>query len=469
MAIKLQIANGFYKSKSLPLSHQECVNFYPSIPEVQGTLAEAMLFGTPGIYSVASSVNPREINRGAHAMDGIPYFVNGGYLYSLDSAYTVTQIGAISGTGRVSMADNGTQLMILVPGGTGYIYTVAGGLSTISDGDFSASGNPLHVVFIDGYFAATTDEKKWIISALNDGTSWNALDFGSAESDPDGAVAPVVAQNMAFIAGSRTTEGYQNVGGVGFPFQRSGVFLDKGCFAPFSIVNSGGTFAMVGGGKNESPAIWLYSGNNFKKISHTAIDAYLSSLSADVIYGSFGFSYASGGGYFIGFTFEGATTFVYDLSSGAWHERRSRVEEVDSRWRVNSIVEAYGKTLVGDSYDGRIGILDEDVYGEYGGDIIRTFTTQVFDDAGDPFALSKVELTVESGVGNATVPNPTMAMSCSRDGKTFNYERVRSIGAIGEYDRLGIWRGVGRFPRFGYLRFRLSGQFKPVVIKVEVE
>ena len=80
-----------------------------------------------------------------------------------------------------------------------------------------------------------------------------------------------------------------------------------------------------------------------------------------------------------------------------------------------------------------------------------------------------MDATFESGVGNAEVPEPKVSMSVSRDGRTFDFERLRAIGRVGEYGQRVIWRGIGRFPRFGYLRFRLSDPVKPVIIKVEVE
>ena len=133
--------------------------------------------------------------------------------------FSTTILGTIPGNGRVFIADNGTQLMILVPGGSGYIYNESDtpAFQQITDPDFNANGNPQHLCFIDGYFACTTDSKKWIVSALNNGLSWSALDFASAESDPDAIVAAAVIQNQIFIMGSETTEGYANIGGSGFP------------------------------------------------------------------------------------------------------------------------------------------------------------------------------------------------------------------------------------------------------------
>ena len=75
------------------------------------------------------------------------------------------------------------------------------------------------------------------------------------------------------------------------------------------------------------------------------------------------------------------------------------MNETEERCRINSVVESYGRVCVGDSYDGRIGRFDVAEYGEYDNDIERQFTCQVFDSKGKQFTINKVELTIESGVG----------------------------------------------------------------------
>ena len=474
MATPLPITNGFYVSKSLPISHQECTNWYPSQVEVLGLSAEVLL-GIPGITELATTGIIQQINRGAHVKNGIPYFVNGDALYKLNrsiaagvESFSTTTLGTITGSGRVSMADNGTQLMILVPGGNGYIYNEDAGtpFAQITDVDFTANGNPQHVRFIDGYFAVSTDSKKWIISALNDGLAWSALDFGTAESDPDVIVAPVVVKNQIFITGSETTEGFQNLVSTGFPFQRNNIFLDKGCFAPFSLVKSSGTFFMVGGGTDEGPAVWQFTGNNFQKISTTPIDTILAGYSDAELGTAFGWSYAQDGAYFVGFSLPDRS-FVFDLTTQKWHERKSQVNEATTRWRVNSIVTAYGRLLVGDAVDGRIGELDTDVYTEYGENIIRIVSTQPFTNQGNGIRVPILELTMEAGVGNSDVPDPVISLAFSKNGKTFGYERTRKIGKIGESTRRVFWRKNGRFARFVVARFRLSDAVKPVIIKLE--
>jgi hypothetical protein len=471
----LPIANGFYTSKSLPISAQECINWYPNINEVPA-LNQETLFGTPGLIELDSSGTVLNENRGAHEMAGIPYFVNGGILYKLTetvvvgvATYTLVNIGAISGTARVSMADNGTQLLVLVPGGTGYIYNhVTDVLVTITDGDFDANGDPQFVVFIDSYFVCTTDTKKFICSAPNDGTSWNALDFGTAESDPDEIVAPVVFKNQLFISGSHTIEAFQNIGGTDFPFQRTGLFLQKGVYAPYSLINVQDSFMFIGGGENESPAIWGLSGNSTAKVSTIAIDSILHDLTESEVSSIFAWTYAQDGAYFVGFTLPN-TTLVFDITTKRWHERRSMVQGESTKFRVSSMTQGYNKVLCGDTVDGRIGQLDITIYSEYGENIIRRVATQPFQSNMNAILVPSIELTVESGVGNDDVINPAMTMERSSDGKTWSDPRSRSIGKIGDYKRRAIWRRNGRVGRFELFRFTLSDQVKPVIIQLTAD
>ena len=475
--VELPIANGFYESNSLPIAAQQCLNWYPNIPQAPA-LSDGTLFGTPGIEQLTTTGTIAQINRGAHVMGDFPYFVNGNSLYRLDrtinpdltETFSTTVLGTITGSGRVSMADNGIQLMILVPGGSGFIWNESTlTFSTITDADFTANGNPQHVVFVDGFFSVTTDTKKWIISAINNGLSWNALDFATAESDPDFIVAPVVVRNQVMITGSETTEGFQNVpNGAGFPFIRSNIFLDKGCFAPFSIISVNNTFMMIGGGTNESPAVWMFTGNGFQKISTTAIDNELSKLTDSQVDDAFAVQYAEAGHYFVCFT-TGVNTFCYDLTTQRWHERGSEVDKSDVQWRVSAIVTAYGRLIVADNQDGRIGEMDSDLFMEYGGAIKRIVASQPFANIGNSIRVPMIEITTESGVGNSDRIDPVISMDISDNGKTFTYERSRPLGKVGEFSRRAIWYKNGRFPRFRILRFKMSDPVKPVIVKLEAK
>jgi len=478
--VPLPIANGFYQSDSLPISAQQCINFYPNIVQAPA-LSQETLFGTPGLsQEVTTGISTSEINRNSHKLGKTPYFVNGTTLYRVNSDFTRTSLGTIEGTGRVSMADNGTQLMILSPGGKGYIFVEAGDVLTeIVDVDFTTTnGKPQHVVFIDGLFCASTDSKKFIISEINNGLAWNSADVGTAEADTDDIVAPIVYRNQLMMGGGITLEGFNNQPvGADFPFQRSGLFIPVGVDSPFSIVKANKTIFWVGGGEDESPAIWTMVGNTAEKISTTAIDTLLQKLTEAEVADIFAYSYAQKGAYFVAFNLPDTTLF-YDTTKvknftpdNRWHERKSVVVPAGgvpktTRFRVNSLVTAYEKVLVGDSQDGRIGSMDIDIFDEYDDNIIRTFTGQPFQNNMKGMFVPQLELTMESGVGNSDNPDPTVRMARSLDGKTYTDDRTRKVGKVGKFNTRQIWYKNGYAARFELFRFTMSAKVKAVIIQL---
>ncbi len=132
--------------------------------------------------------------------------------------------------------------------------------------------------------------------------------------------------------------------------------------------------------------------------------------------------------------------------------------------------------VASDNIDGRIGVASLDSYTEYDMEIVRTFTTQPFQNNMQPFFVPKLELTVESGVGlldddqpeNAV--NPSVRLEISRDGgKTWGETRTRLIGAMGEYNTRAVWRRNGRCKRFDLYRFSMSDPVKPVCIQLTAQ
>jgi hypothetical protein len=371
------------------------------------------------------------------------------------------------------MANNGTQLVIVVPGSTAYAFdSSVPSLTEITDGVFVGNGPYDSVEYIDGYFTFTqTSGKSFVNSPLNNALGpYNAGDLQTAEADPDDIRGQVNFRNNLYILGSETTEVFDNQDLENAPFVRiDGFLLPKGLAAKFSIVKSNNTFAFIGAGVNESPAVWTFTGNNYQKISTTPIDNILSKLTDSELDEVTSWSYAEAGAYFIGFRLPTAT-FVYDFTAGKWHTRQSTVDSGNVADRAGGMITGYGRVLVSDTIDGRIGELKLNIVDEYGTEIKRTNTTKAFDKLGDSVRVPSLEAVMETGVGNATVPNPKMRLSWSDDGgRTYNNERTRSIGKVGKYDHRAIWRRNGRFPRSRILKFEYSEKAKTTFLKLEAD
>lgn len=498
--IQLPIANGFYVSDSLPISAQRCVNWQPNIPQAP-SMTDANLSPTPGLVELARASNI-DACRGVHVLGETPYFVIGQKLYRLNlqengetELFTTEELGDIVGDSRVTMADNGTELCICarpddLTTGKSYIFTEDPDILTeITDANFD--GPATSVVYLDGFFVFTrADGKKFFNSPLASGLGpYDALDFSTASADPDQIRAQASLGGQLYMFGSETTEIFRNVGRSPAPFVRvQGAVLDVGIFSPLSLLIYASALVFVGGSTNQSPAVWAISGGSKKRISTTAIDNELAKLSADELAEVFAWSYAESGANLYGLTLP-HTTFVYDSVNQRWHERQTTSNGELFQYRVSHMVTAYGRILVGDLQDGRIGQLDASVYTDYNRLVQRFATTQPFDNQGRPVFVSKIEAVCEAGVGLAndvsvesgttvrgepisvmTGSDPKITLAWSDNGgRTFTGYLSRSLGKMGEYKRRQLWRKLGRFSRARVVRFEISAPVKAVLIRAEAE
>ena len=116
--MKTPILGQAYVARSVNAADNRMINLFPEVIPNEGKEA-GFLNRAPGLRLLASiGLGPV---RGLWTFNGVGYVVSGNELYRIDSAYTPTLIGAVTGTGPVSMADNGTQLFIAA-NGPSYIY-----------------------------------------------------------------------------------------------------------------------------------------------------------------------------------------------------------------------------------------------------------------------------------------------------------------------------------------------------------
>lgn len=456
MRVPLPLPLGSYQADTPTQSIRRVINWIPVVAQ-SDALNGRGLRQPSGISQVIDT--GLGSCRGGHVMAGIRYFINGTTLVSLNAADVVTNHGTIAGAARIQSADNGTSLVIVVPGLAAYVFdNTSSTLTEIVDPDFQTSDT---VSFYRGFFVfTTTDGSQLFVSNLNQPLVFDALDFGSAEGDPDRIVTQIVDHDELSIIGAETTEVFRNVGGAGFPLQIiSGAFTQKGAHSKYGVVKFDNTYLFIGGGENELTSIWRQaSSSQAVKVSDDAIDSEIQKFTAEEIAEAFTMSFSKKGQFFAVFTFNStripSRTFVYNGTASAlagnsvWFEFQTGL--TDASWRVNTILKANGKLYVGDAIDGRIGLLDDSVFTEYGNTIMRQATFQPFSQNGTTLFAGELEATFESGVGLTLGQgsDPKVIYEFTDNNRVWSNEFVRSIGPIGEYGHETVWHRQGRFPSF---------------------
>ena len=321
--MKIPFVGPTYQSVSPKWDPERAVNVYV---ESNGPATESepsALVSRPGLrLKVAVGSGPI---RGLHAprasgASGNLIVVSGNTLYRVDSALAVTSVGTVGGgTTPVSISDNGTDAIIVDGSANGWTLALATNtLAAISQGGFYGG---MRVDFLDGYFILNKPGTQiFYISDLYS-TTFNALNFASAESIPDALQTLAVANRELWLFGTNSFEIYQTRES-GFTFQRlQGAAELVGCAAPRSVSVHETNLFWLGASVNSPLGVYRNNGYQALRISPPAIERVINKRAnlSDVV----GYTYSEDSHIFYVMNFLGTndTALVYDLSSQVWHER----------------------------------------------------------------------------------------------------------------------------------------------------
>ena len=422
-----------YRHRSLPVSAQRLLNWFPEA-EVAEASARVVLLPTPGLVVFAAL--PSGPVRGLHVMGDTLYAVANTQVYRVGSDGLFSNAGDIVGFGPVLMADNGTQVVIVDPASTRAWVVTPSTLQEITDTDFDGA---ISVDVVDGYAVfAKPNSTELFVSAINDALSYDALDFASAEGSPDNIVSARRVSNRLWIFGEKTTEIWSNVGGD-FPFLRaSGGFFDRGCGAAFSVAVGGESVFWLGEDRV------VYAGEGFKprRISTHAMEQAVAGYAS--VFDARGWFYEQEGHQFYVLSFPGAgETWVYDLLTGAWHERES--EGYDT-WRCGCGVAFATGVIGGDTTNGNLYRVDTVLYDEAGTEIRRSATGTTFHAEGRTLRHVRLDADMETGTGlsSGQGQQPKVWLQFSDDsGRTWGNELWSDLGAQGDYLMRCTWNQLG--------------------------
>lgn len=129
---------GAYTLQNISADCQRCVNLYPQQDESGGGKNHAILLSTPGLVRIADvSATAAGGVRGEYtASNDRLFFVVGGFLFELSSANAIVGTYALpgdTGTGQVSMTDNGRDMMIATgPNAYWFHFADIGAIGTVA-------------------------------------------------------------------------------------------------------------------------------------------------------------------------------------------------------------------------------------------------------------------------------------------------------------------------------------------------
>jgi len=427
------------KSRSPSVSDQERVNLYSEISPDGERGGKITMYCMPGLTGQSNyGANP---NRGAWSHGDFKYIVNRDKLWKEANDGTQTELGTLlTSGGLVDMCDNGTQLMI-VDGTAGYILTFASDAFVQVGGDFPA--NPTSVTFLNLRFVCTfagTGQYYW--SAINDGTSWDALDFATEESNPDNLVRVIADNGQLVLFGEFTTGFAGATGNDDAAFGRIGAAaIEFGLASKNSLDKFDQSLIFMSKTRLGGVQVCTLSGYTLQVVSNPDIETLFSKYSGIDSATGFSFQHQGHSFYQINFTAENIS-WRYDGRTGDWH----KAESSGGRHRAEIQVNHQNRSYVTDYETGNLYLFDPDSLTDNGATITRKFIGRHLT-TGNVSRFAEIWIDMQMGVGTTTGQgvNPQLMMRISKDGgKTWGNERWANIGQLGDYKAKAKFRRLGR-------------------------
>ena len=465
--MKSPILGSAYVARSVNAADNRMVNLFPEIiPE--GGKEPAFLSRAPGLRLLAT-VGSGPV-RGMWTLGGVLYVVSGTKLYSVTTAYAVTELGTVSGTtDPVSMSDNNTQLFVACAGPS-YTYTPSTTtFAQVTDADFPGAGT---VGYIDGFFVINDpDTNQLYTSALLDGTSWDSLDKSSMSGISGNVVAVFSDHREVWVFGNTNAQVLFNEGAADFPLAViQGVYLEIGCASAFSIAKLDNGIFWLGKDDRGHGIVYRANGYTGQRVSTHAVEWQIQQYST--ISDAIAYTYQQDGHAFYVLTFPTAdATWVYDVATQAWHERAGFSNGDFVRHRGNCHAFFNGENIVGDYENGKIYAFDLEVYADNGA--TQKWLRSWRGLAPDQHNLKRsvhhdlqIDCEVGVGIADGQGEDPQMMLRWSDDGgHTWSNEHWVTMGAIGAYGTRVNWHRLGMTQKARDRVYEISGT-DPVKIAI---
>jgi hypothetical protein len=462
---RVVLSGGAYQSRSVIAGAQRCVNLYPeSNPAESDPPVPVTHYPTPGLRQLGTTENI-SVFRGLYtASNGELYAVIGTLVYVVSNAWTYTLLGTVADRRTpVSMADNGTTLLIVDGTSTGYTVDLGSqAFGTVVDAAFYGADR---VEYLDTYFILNRPGTGEFYISGSLALTFDPLDIARKQGGADNIATILAVRGELVVIGDYTSEVFVNTGAADFTFERQpGASISHGCAAKYSAAKQDVSGFWLSQDKEGNGIVVRYSGYAVERISTHAIEAAIQGYSR--IDDAIGYCYQQQGHAFYVLTFPSAdVTWAYELKTKQWHELAwTDANGVLHRHRANCCAFAYGQNVVGDWQNGALYALDPNVFDDAGQPIVRIRTFPHLLSDGKRVSYSKFIADMEVGtlasggepgsdfgldfgpdfgpLPDAYTPRISLRYSDTR-GATYGEPRIKSMGRAGEYDTSIAWWRLG--------------------------
>jgi len=448
--------------------YAQLINCFAEEIEQDGKTAWA-IYSTEGLTAFGSALSGGGVRAGI-AVDQTAYVVVGRNVYAVNSSGVGTLIGGIATDGPVYLDRNRRNPAQIGAVSNGLYYVIdtqANSVTEISDPDLPS---PISISVLDGYGIIPVIGASYFLTGIDDFTTVDGLDEGTAEAYPDEIVRSMTLEREAVFFKETSIEWHQNTGDPDFPFARVHA-LELGCLAGDSVAKvdtpSRKTIIWVA----PDHTVRLMSGYSGEVISTNEIEELIKDLdeagNADQLKG---FAWAYAGRFFYALTCS-SWTRVFDSSTGHWHTRQSY--DLD-RWRVSTVFKFGNKIIAGDYNTGQLYTLDNKTFTEAGNYLVSDVITPPVHAFPYDIKFKGMFIDAATGVGlNSTDTHasaPKMLISWSDDGGySWSVERERDLGATAQYRRIKPIYRMGKTGQKGRIfRFRISAPVERVLMQAAI-
>jgi hypothetical protein len=421
------LPTGTYKRDNGNFPPFRIINVYAEQTPTSDT--QVALISRPGL-GLLSTVGSGPINglfSKAGTLSGDVFSLSGSALYRGTSS-----IGALAGTGVVSFAGGYGEILVC-RGSTMRRYN-----GSISNVTFPDSAGVRAVCFIGSLFVAVRadDSAKFYWSAPLDGSSWDALDFATAEREPDSLLDIASLGDNIWLFGQSTIEAWSHTGNADLPFTRlENVAFDKGVMSTGCVVAADNGLFFVGSNRS----VYRVAEVPERISDHSIEERILASATARL------FTFQHEGHEFIAVRLA-TETLLYDCATQQWTEFQTN----GGQWIVSCACMVDKVAYLGHQSNGKIMGWDE--WDDLGVEMERRWPWAIPLD--DPMSLDNVVFWMN--VGQSLVlagqgSDPVMEVRLSDDaGQTWtDWEDAEignaAIGGTGMYRTLPEFRALGMY------------------------